>query len=252
MPTSSSIGETDPLPSKKHQSAFNALTGYESDSDEDEGVVSGGANFFSLDTDAHSNSVLKSLPIVKNLAPEVDSFSEPSTSSSGSSRHHEDSDPGLVSSSTDMPGSADSDLELTSENKQQTVQAISSTTTSTTANDIQDVSSSGDTKMDVNNRDTEQEDSVVYGVPILDQDRPLSFKSTDHFQSWSSAPLVAPMMPEMYARHSGFKAASAAQWQKHLHFAQDTLTDQLSKVIFLFFHLEIIILYKKKIETDSL
>jgi hypothetical protein len=64
---------------------------------------------------------------------------------------------------------------------------------------------------------SDEEVSSTVGVPLGDQDAPLSFSSAMQTRSWMTAPLTAPMMPEMYG-HSNY-------WQQQQHYAQDDSAD---------------------------
>jgi hypothetical protein len=76
-------------------------------------------------------------------------------------------------------------------------------------------SKNSDDDDDEGNSDEEVSSSV--GVPLGDQDAPLSFSIAMQARSWMTAPLTAPMMPEMYG-HSNY-------WQQQQHYAQDDSAD---------------------------
>ncbi|KAK7496827.1 hypothetical protein BaRGS_00011807 [Batillaria attramentaria] len=217
-PSSTSVTssqDTDSLPSQKHKSAFNALTGYESDSDEDENVSTGGLNFFALGSEAEAVSSSSRLAVVKNTAPSIGDGDDQVTAGDSSGDSGAKSGPGNT-------GAVQSGLrpEASPSISSSTPAAETSTETSLPASTTGD-----DSGENVTEGSGDGDDVKMEGVPQVNQDAPLDFRGSQPRKGWSAAPLMAPMMPEMYAVHSSRNlAAGASHWQAQQHFAQDTFS----------------------------
>lgn len=222
-PTSLRTAVTDPLPSKKHQSAFNALTGYESDSDEEEsGPSSGSVDFFTLGGEASGGS---GESVLKNSALSLGEVggSTGRTSDSGGA-HSSERNPDVQSSSSALPSSpkhasltkSDSPVSSTSVSSSGKVDSVTVSAAAETTQDSPAEEEEGDSG-------GENEVTSTVGIPRFNQDAPLSFNSSIQGHGWSSAPLVSPMLPEMYAAPSS--SSLATYWQRQQHYAQDQSTE---------------------------
>lgn len=217
-PTSSRTAVTDLLPSKKHQSAFNALTGYESDSDEEEsGPTSGSVDFFTLGSKASGVPTVSEVSVVKNSAQSVDEEGRGTarTSDSGNDLSSEKPDVQSSSSLQSSPTHASlrkSDSPVSSSSVSSSGK-VDSVTVSIAAETIQDSPTADD------EGSGENEVTSTVGIPQFNQDAPLAFNSSTQSLGWSTTPLVSPMLPEMYAAPSSSSAAS--YWQRQQHYAQD-------------------------------
>lgn len=211
--TSLKTAQADPLPSQKHQSAFNALTGYESDSDEEEGraIAGGDLNFFSLGGDEAggvptSSAVNNSTPSSEIRISDSGDSSEKTVvqSSSSSLSSRPDQAPVTIS---DSPVSSSTSVSLSAGGDSLAAET-------SPPKDINEDSGSND----------ENEVSSTVGMPQMDQDAPLTFSSSVGGRVWSAAPLVSAMVPEMYAASSSTNS-SAHYWQQQQHYAQALSAD---------------------------
>lgn len=193
--TSTALSET--VPSRKHQSAFNALTGYESDSDDE----SDSGSFFRLDSQQEQNSLTSfTASTGKDTAPDVSILRTANTLDR-----------------SDRPQTEVTSSETVSE--QVTTKGVSALSA-----DI----GSGDAS---NTRPSVADDSdntQGFGIPVVNQDAPLSFSSAILSRGWSLSPLVSPMTPELYVAPSEGSSKNSAQvWQTQQHLAQESVEDNL-------------------------
>ncbi|KAL8561281.1 hypothetical protein ACOMHN_047136 [Nucella lapillus] len=241
-PTPAITTDADALPSQKHQSAFNALTGYESDSDEDDEGKGGGAttsNFFSIGSEASGTSSPGLLVVKKKSAPSLDGgegsgmrTGEGETSGSSDSTRVQPSHSrlqlkpvktvpqSLVSSSF---SSSSTVLASTSNASENVVTAKASENVAAEKTGVASLVG-GEGESGSESEGEEIEASSMVGMPRVDQDAPLTFSSAAQGGgSWATSTLTSPMMmPEMFAAPMTSGGGGAADyWQRQQHFAQD-------------------------------
>ncbi|XP_076443325.1 proline-rich protein PRCC-like [Babylonia areolata] len=215
------------LPSQKHQSAFNALTGYESDSDEEEAGGTAVSNFFSISNEAEEEASSVGVSVVKNSAPSLEQ-------GGGGGQTRDINASSSSDSSSVPPPSSHSQPALKPTRTTPSESPVSSSSGVSPASGVRDSSgSAADKTVDssskeggdsVDNDDDDNEVSSTVGVPVVNQDAPLTFSTTMQSGGWTTAPLTSPMLPEMYAEPVSSGAAS--YWQMQQHYAQQYEEDE--------------------------